>query len=82
MIWADIRHTLKMIGFTVADWGLTPLVLGPLNLVKRIFDEIDSEVTEIKKDFQYLWDAMPEWFKNVVTGTDHERPKTILPSAN
>ena len=51
VIWAEIYHTLKMIGYTVADWGLTPLVLGPLNLVKRIFDEIDAEVTQIKKDF-------------------------------
>lgn len=66
-VWGGIYHDIKMIGYEIANWGM-PLVLSTLEIIKRVFDDINDTVKSIKAVFSTVESWIPDWLKNVFRG--------------
>ena len=66
-VWNEVYHDVKMIGYEIANWGM-PLVLTTLQVIKRVFDEINDVVKSIKAVFSTVESWIPDWLKNVFRG--------------
>ena len=63
VVWGDISHYIRMIGGTIKDWAIGPLVLVPLQFIKRVFDQISAEVRSIKNGLKQIWEKTPSEVK-------------------